>query len=366
MRRAALALMVMTSSLSACVPPERTSLVDPTAVDGLCWWRGVKWDGRGALRVRRTGELLGYAHPRWTKTDLPDADAMAWKGATASGVLRLRGDHVVFEGQWYGGGLTLAAEANATEDALFTLWLPTKLSNASLVMRGAPVRLGDARVGQAMVLPSSRSLETFVPDEVPSGAVPCDGLALRASQAPPAEPRALVNKAGFTDAKPVRVKVDKELGALPASDTPNGEFVGGFVPDTGSVFEVARNGDSARLVAVSDGTLWVGWVDADFVQPLDAEQTVKLEPKRAQRELDRPTWRACEREQRVWVNTPKGPLVVGVMERNTRFALTGQNDFTDEGELISIWPGVEWFEPGMNLLVRSEASSCPVVTTGAW
>jgi hypothetical protein len=364
MRRTAVLVLAVVTMLggSAC-PKVPDALVDPGAVDGLCWWRGAKWDGRGALRVRQTGEVLGYAHPSWSK---PESAAPAWLGANASGVLRLREDHVVFEGQWSGGGLTLAAEANATEEAFFTLWLPHKLSKSSLAMRGAPVRLSDARLGRAMVLPSARSLEAFVPDEVPSGEVPCDALALRASQAPPPEPRALLARAGFpADATAVRVKVDRELGALPASDVPNGEFVGGFFPGAGSVFEVARQGEHARLVAVGDNTLWVGWVDAEFVEKVERPQAIEFNPARARKELDRPTWRACERELTVSVRTAHGLRKVGVLEANTRFAVTGGSDFEDGIDQVAIWPGVNWLEPGTSLLAPAWASSCPVVT-GAW
>lgn len=325
--------------------------------EGLCWWQGVKWDDRGPLRVANDGVPFGRAHVGWNKTD--------WRGSTVTGVLRGRQSKVVLDGVWTGEGLTLRAEADATTDAVFTIWDPTKLSRSSLVFRGAPVRVLDAKVGSALVAPSEQSMGSFVPDEVPVREVQCDSLALRASLTGGPDARQLLERAGFpSDAPEVTVKAE-EGSALVATDAPDGRFIGGFRPGsaTGRFFELKREGERVRVAAIDDRTLWVGWVNAAGVTPMKEAGTSQTPARAARRELTMPTWRACKNEVQLAVRSPQGMRFVGTMHAGTRFAVTGASD--GEGDRVGVFVDVAWFESTRELLAPSEAAACPQVV-GAW
>lgn len=345
--------------VSGCAAPQVDGLlITPSMAEGLCWWQGVKWDDRGPLRVTRDGLAFGRARIGWNKTD--------WRGSTVTGVLRERQSKVVLDGVWTGDGMTLRAEADATTDAVFTMWDPTKLSRASLVLRGAPVRLLDARVGAALVAPSEQSMGSFVPDEVPVREVQCDSLALRASITGGPDARQLLTRAGFPpDAPEVLVKAE-EGSALVATDTPDGRFIGGFRPGsaTGRFFELSRAGGRVRVAAIDDGTLWVGWVDASGVSAVKEPVELGKPARAARRELPMPTWRACKEEVQLAVRSSVGAMrFVGTLHAGTRFAVTGMSD--GEGDRVGVWPGVDWFEPTRELLAPAEAAACPQVV-GPW
>jgi hypothetical protein len=315
----------------------------------------VKWDDRGLLRERASGTPVGRARAEWKEG--------AWKGAKATGVLRAHEGFIAFEGEWSGDGLTLYAAANATEDALFSMWEPAKLSSSSLVLKGAPVRLLEARTGAAVVSPSARSMTVFVPDELPSREVGCDVLALRAT--PPGsavDPRGVLARSGFAaDAPELVVKAPAD-SAAPAWAQPGGAFAGGFLPGA-RVFELQRTAGNVRVAAVEDSTLWVAWVSEASVVRAEGQRAVELWP-RERKQLPLPTWRACREPVPLLVSTPGGLRRVGTLAPGVRFAVTGVPEDADVVAAIGVWPAVRWFEPASDrgLLAPASASSCPVAT----
>lgn len=349
--------MVWVVVLGGCAAPTESLSVTPSMADGLCWWQGVRWDDRAPLRVPSVGEPFGRARVGWSKTD--------WKGATVTGVLRARASTMVLQGVWAGDGMTLRAEADATADAIFTMWEAQKLSRASLVLRGSPVRVLDARVGAALVAPSVQALSSFVPDELPAREVKCDALALRATPASQPDARQLLARGGFAaDAPEVRVSAE-DGSALVATDAAEGSFVGGFLPSpSGRFFEVGRAGERVRVVAVDDATLWVGWVAASGVTRTTSEvASAAPRSSAARRELTLPTWRACPQPLELRVRGANGLRMVGTLHAGTRFALTGRtNGFDDD---VGIWPGVDWFEPTRDVFAPAAAGACPEVV-GPW
>jgi len=338
-------LLIILASCGARAPvPGREGTTEP-----LCWWRNARWDDRATLLVRGTQVPLARARARWSDG--------AWKGASTTAVLRRSGDSVMLEGEWTGPGAALTAQVDVGNRAVFRAWEPRRLGAAGLVLKGGYLRVKDALLGRALVLPSEESLAPFQ-SEVPAAAeLSCDVLSLSAT--PPVAgdaARALVARAGFSSEAP-----EQELPpnvSVPASAVQGGPTVGLFAaksaPVRGFVVE-QREGEARLVVPTPDGVVWVGWVTAEALQkptsplPEAPGEVLASAPQR--------DWRSCkDRELPLTIELQGRFLQVGSLQAGTPFSVGAR-----EGDHREVALGLDWLElsPRLQVLVPASAINCP-------
>ncbi len=345
--------LLLLCALTSCAPANRDAWKTNLALRsvGLCWWRDARWEDRGPLLVRGTGQPFAHARSRWS--------GHLWRGSNISAVLRRAGPVVLLQGEWTGPGLTLAADADVTTDAIFRAYEPVRVGPAGLLLKGGHVRVTDADLGRALVLPAEESLDPFQPAQQIALELPCESLSLSALVEPAGDlARRQLTQSGFPADAPERWVPQRVV--LSASAQPGGPTVGQFasqrLPARG--FVVEQRGDEARLVVPTrNGVVWVGWVAAEGLQAPGGEVAVaeekKVLPEVAAPSLD---WRACERSMPVSIESHGKFIDVGSLEAKTAFAITSRNEDHVEAEL-----GVEWLElePGVRLQLPAYASKCP-------
>lgn len=326
---------------------------------GLCWWRDARWEDRGPLLVRGTGQPFARARARWA--------GPLWRGTNLSAVLRRAGPVVLLQGEWTGPGLTLDADVNVSSEAVFRAYEPLRVGSAGLLLKGGHVRVADADSGRALVLPAEESFEPFHPAQQVALGLPCESLSLSALVEPPGDlARMQLAQSGFSDTAPERWVPERVV--LSASAQPGGPTVGQFVSQRVPVrgFVVEQRSDEARLVVPTrDGVVWVGWVAAEGLQA-PVERAALPEEEKKLNEVVSPAleWHACETSLPVSIESQGEVIDVGALEAKTAFALTSTSGNYAEAVL-----GVEWLElePGVRLLLPGHASQCPRHTQlGTW
>jgi hypothetical protein len=357
------ALLLAVCALTSCATNDTRAewLSNPAArSEGLCWWRNARWEDRATLLVRGTGEPFARARERWAGD--------TWRGANTTAVLRRAGQLVVLQGEWAGPGLTLNADVDVSGQAVFRAYEPVRLGQAGLLSKGAHVRVSDALIGRALVVPDEDSLRPFRPDQPVAVDLGCDLLSLSVAPTPPGDPaRRQLALAGFPATAPERW-VPEHL-SLPASAQFGGVTIGRFQADDGPLrgFVVEERGDEARLVVPTrSGLLWVGWVPAEGLQAPQEPTPAPVTPGDQPVTLGSPAdWRACEDgELPVSIESHGRVLEVGSLKPGVAFTVLSRR-----GDYREVNLGVEWLdlEPHVRLLVPARASACPRQRQlGAW
>lgn len=349
-------------ALTACAPSTREGARAHSArrSEGLCWWRNARWEDRGTLLVRGTGEPFAHARVRWA--------GEAWRGASLSGVLVRAGPLVLLQGQWSGPGLTLDADVDVSAQAVFGTYQPQRVGSAGLLLKGGHVRVSDALVGRALVVPAEASLRAFRPEQSVALELPCDGLSLSAPPESLGDPaRRLLALSGFPQDAPERWL--PEHGTLPASASPGGGTIGRFVAEDVPVrgFVVEQRQDEARLVVPTPaGVVWVGWVASEGLQAPRGAPPQELEPAaRPPLQDEGALWRSCDDAELTLSVESRGRTVpVGTLKPGTPFSVVARR-----GELREVRLAVEWLElePEVRLLLPDRARDCPRLRApGAW
>jgi hypothetical protein len=352
-------------ALSSCAPATRDGWVAKVNArsEGLCWWRNARWEDRAPLRVRGSGEVFGRARARWA--------GELWRGSSTTAVLRRSGPVVVLQGEWTGPGLTLSADVDVTQSAVFRAYEPIRVGSAGLLLKGGHVRVSDAVTGQALVLPSEEAFSTFRPTEAVASSVGCDQLSLSAiPESDGDDGRRRLAASGFKNDAPEKWIAENVL--LPASAKKGGPTIGLFTAERTALrgFVVDTHEDESRLVVPGPGGMvWVGWVPTAHLQTAPVQQDAAAKaasPNASTEAAPSGEWRACEREDLpVTVQLRTGELrEIGTLQRGAAFSIVGRNGEHHEAKL-----GVEWLEvdPNVKLLLPSSASDCPrQKQLGAW
>lgn len=361
MRRCLLLLVALTS----CAPTTRDGwLTTPIEKsEGLCWWRNARWEDRGALLVRGTGEPFARARARWA--------GELWRGSSTTAVLRRAGPLVVLQGEWIGPGLTLNADVDVGAHAIFRAYEPMRVGSAGLLLKGGHVRVKDAITGRALVLPAEDALDVFHPDEAVALELGCESLSLSAIPEPAGDPeRRQLALSGFPPESPERW-VQENL-ALPVSAQAGGPTVGRFVTQRAPVrgFVVDQRADEARLVVpTGNGLVWIGWVASEGLQPPGAPGVLAPRPTTARPTPPVPSspnsWRSCEKQDLPVSIESRGSVVeVGRLQAGTAFSIVSRR-----GDYREVLLAVEWLdlEPNIRLLVPAGAGECPLQKQlGSW
>ena len=352
--------LLLLCALSSCVPMTRDRWLTEMGArsEGLCWWRAARWEDRGTLLARATGEPFARARARW--------NGELWRGANATAVLRRAGPVVLLQGQWSGPGLTLEADVDVTSQAVFRAFEPMRVGAAGMLLKGGHLRLTDAITGRALAVPAEDSLRSFHSD-VPVGLdVACSELSLAAAPELGGDPaRLLLKQVGFPQNAPERWLPGSI--SLPASAEFGGATVGHFVSQRTPVrgFMVEERGGEARLaVPTRGGVVWVAWVPAaDLDVPVLSEvegppAIVAQERAVAPGEESQASrqWRACEGAELPLSIQSHGSVVeVGSLKAGTRFSIVARR-----GEYREVMVAVKWLElePGIRLLAPARASDC--------
>ena len=353
--------LLLLCALASCAPANRDAWKTNLALRsvGLCWWRDARWEDRGPLLVRGTGQPFAHARARWS--------GQLWRGSSISAVLRRAGPVVLLQGEWTGPGLTLDADVDVTTDAIFRAYEPVRVGHAGLLLKGGHVRVADADLGRALVLPAEESLDAFHPVQQVALELPCESLSLSALVEPSGDlARRQLAQSGFSDTAPERWVPERAvLSASAQAGGPTvGQFISGRLPLRGFVVEQRK--DEARLVVPTrNGVVWVGWVPAEGLQAT-GDSAAMAEGKKVLPAVAAPAseWRACETSIPVSIESHGKIVDVGSLEAKTAFAITGRNDEHVEAEL-----GVEWLElePGVRLMLPVSASKCALQKQlGTW
>ena len=344
-------VLFLVCGLTACVPATREAWLSDVSArsEGLCWWRGARWDDRGTLLVRGTGEPFARARARWS--------ADTFRGATTTAVLRRAGPLVLLQGQWTGPGLTLNADVDVSSQAVFRAYAPVRVGSAGMLLKGGQVRVTDALSGRALVVPDEESQRPFRADQTVALEFACDSLSLAAANEPPGDRSlTLLAQAGFSvDAAEKWVPQNV---SLPASALPGGPTVGRFVaegvPVRGFVVE-QRAGEARLVVPTRTGMVWVGWVlAADLLSP-EGALPEPVSP-RSGTFAEGQDLRSCTSDLPVSIESRDKTLEVGTLLAGTPFSVTARL-----GDLREANVGVEWLElePHVTLLLPARASDCP-------
>lgn len=353
MRRAL--LLIILSLPLACAPAQVSMAGHEGTTEPLCWWRNARWDDRGTLLVRGTRIPLARAHARWA--------GAVWGGANTTGVLRRTGDSVMLEGEWTGPGLTLRADVDVAAHAVFRVFEPRRIGAAGLLLKGAHVRLKDALVGRALVVPSDDALRPFRTEEQVAADLSCDGLSLSATPPGSGDPaRALLAQAGFPQGAPE--KWLPQNASLPAAERASGPTMGFFVAESAPVrgFVVEQRESEARLVVpTAEGVVWVGWVDAAPLRdpgPAPAAVVAKQAPAEVHE------WRQCEGRELPLLLGVQGRLIeLGTLRAGTPFAAGARDGAHREVTLALDWLDLS---PRLRVLVPAEAIDCPRLKKPEW
>lgn len=352
--------ILLACALTSCAPTTREQWLTRLSArsEGLCWWRNARWEDRGTLLVRGTGQPFARARARWSGD--------AWRGASTTAVLRRAGPLVLLQGQWSGPGLILNADVDVSAQAVFRSYEPVRLGEAGLLLKGGHVRVSDALAGRALVLPAEESLRPFRSMQTVA-TLSCDALSLYAPLEGPGDPaRRLLELTGFPANAPERWV--PENVSLSASAVPGGATVGRFVADAVPVrgFVVEQRDDEARLVVPTRaGLVWVGWVPAEGLeapQGATPEPVAPPEPLAAPGGLD---WRSCDdAELPVSVISHAQIVEVGTLKRGTPFSVLARRGAYREVQLA-----VEWLEleRDVTVLLPDRARDCPrLKSLGSW
>lgn len=318
--------------------------------EGLCWWRDARWDDRGTLLVRGTGEPFARARALWS--------GERWLGATTTVVLRRAGPLVLLQGEWTGPGLSLNAEVDVSSQAVFRAWGPMRVGSAGLLLKGGQVRVIDAQSGKALVVPDEESLRPFSADHPVALELRCDALSLSAAIEPEGDASLrLLAQAGFPVDAPE--KWVPEHVSLPASALAGGPTVGRFVtaglPVRGYMVE-QREGEARFVVPTRTGVVWVGWVPAqDLLSPMGALPE-RVTPKSSAMFAQGDGWRSCPVDLPVSIESRQETRVVGTLKAGTLFSVVARR-----GDFREVNLGVEWLElkPNVTLLLPDKANDCP-------
>ncbi len=348
-------------ALTSCAPANRDAWKTTLSLrsPGLCWWRDARWEDRGPLLVRGTGQPFARARAQWS--------GQLWRGSSISAVLRRAGPVVLLQGEWAGPGLTLDADVDVSSNSVFRAYEPVRVGPAGLLLKGGHVRVADADLGRALVLPAEESLDSFHPFQQVALELPCESLSLSAQVELPGDlARRQLAQSGFPATAQERwVPQGVIVSASAQAGGPTvGQFISHRLPVRGFVVEQQK--DEARLVVPTcNGVVWVGWVAAEGLQAHVAAAPV-AEEKKVKSEVVPPAleWKACETSLPVSIESHGKIIDVGALEAKTAFAITERNDERVEVEL-----SVEWLElePGVRLMLPAYASKCPrQKQLGAW
>ena len=354
--------ILLVCALWSCAPVTREEWLTRVSArsEGLCWWQNARWEDRGTLLVRGTGEPFARARARWA--------ADAWRGSSTTAVLRRAGPLVLLQGVWTGPGLTLNADVDVSAQAVFRAYQPVRLGAAGVLLKGGHVRVTDALSGRVLVLPTEDSLRPFRAEDTVATELPCDSLSL---YAPPESPgdaaRRSLTAVGFAGDAPERWV--PENVSLPASATAGGATVGRFVADAIPLrgFVVEEKNDESRLVVpTSGGLLWVGWVPSEGLQVPEGAAPEPVTLKDRSLELrEGQEWRSCDdRELPVSVESRGKIVEVGTLKAATPFSVIARR-----GDYREVQLGVEWLdlEPRVALLLPDRANDCPrMKNIGTW
>jgi hypothetical protein len=354
--------ILLVCALLACAPVSREEWLSRVSArsEGLCWWQNARWEDRGTLLVRGTGEPFARARARWA--------ADSWRGSSTSAVLRRAGPLVVLQGDWTGPGLTLHADVDVSAQAVFRAYEPVRLGAAGLLLKGGHVRVTDALSGRVLVLPTEDSLRPFRAEETVATELSCDALSLYAPLESPGDlARRQLGALGFAADSPERWV--PEHASLPASATAGGATVGRFVADAVPLrgFVVEEKNDEARLVVPTRGGLvWVGWVPSQGLEsPEGPSPEPVTPPERPPEPRDGQEWRSCDdRELPVSVEIRGKVVEVGTLKATTPFSVIARR-----GDYREVQLAVDWLElePHVALLLPDRANECPrMKPVGAW
>ena len=136
--------LLLLCALTSCAPANRDAWKTTLSLrsKGLCWWRDARWEDRGPLLVRGTGQPFARARAQWS--------GQLWRGSSISAVLRRAGPVVLLQGQWAGPGLTLDAEVDVSLNSVFRAYEPVRVGPAGLLLKGGHVRVADADLGRRL------------------------------------------------------------------------------------------------------------------------------------------------------------------------------------------------------------------------
>ena len=343
-RAVAVSALLCLSWLS-CAPRPRSVWLTAASVKGqpLCWWRGVRWEDRAALRVRGADLVLGRAR------STPGHDVRF------TGTLRRAGPVAVLQGDFVGEGLTLDAAVDVGVDPVMTAWTPRRIGTAGLLLKGARVRVLDARVGRVLVVPGAEAMRPYASDEVLARELDCSEVSLRA----PDGDASVVARAGYGEAPRVRLTpgFPLELSATPG-EAPVGALRTELVRDA---YLLTREAAAARvLVGTPDDVVWVGWVDGARVVEADAVEPTP--PAEVAAPVAAASWRRCDDELRVAVLADGQTWPVGRLAPGAPFELLS-DDVRDDGA-VRARLHVDWFDldDGVQVLLPGSATACrPVV-----
>ena len=354
--------ILLVCALMSCAPVTREEWLARVSArsEGLCWWQNARWEDRGTLLVRGTGEPFARARARWA--------ADAWRGSTTSAVLRRAGPLVVLQGEWTGPGLALHADVDVTAQAVFRAYEPVRLGAAGLLLKGGHVRITDALSGRVLALPTEDSLRPFRSEEAVATELSCDALSLYAPLESAGDPaRRQLGAVGFASDAPERWVPGNV--SLPASATAGGPTVGRFVADAVPLrgFVVAEKNDESRLVVPTRGGLvWVGWVPSAGLEAPQGAAPEPVSPKERPPEFhEGQQWRSCDDAALPVSVEIRGKVVeVGTLKAATPFSVIARR-----GDYREVQLGVEWLElePHVTVLLPDRANDCPrMKAVGAW
>ena len=339
--------------VAACSAPPRDGWLADGAMrsDGLCWWRDARWEDRGVLLVRGTGQRFARAKPVW--------EEKRWRGALTTGVLTTgvvrAGPAVLFQGTWQGGGLTLQAEVDVGRDAVFRAYQPMRVGAAGLLLRGAPLRITDAMSGRALALPAATAFDHFAPEDPMALELGCEGLSLYAPVTSGSDAaREALTRAGFpANAPEVWLPAGQRVAATGAAD---GTLVGHFVTDAlpARAYAVKQEGANTRLALTADHLLWVGWVPTEALVTASRGPAPAESPARVAATAPKGRVVTCADELPLFVSVEGQDLQVGLLAAGTPLGVEVR------GERVIARPHVPWLElePDVELTTVERALRC--------
>jgi hypothetical protein len=352
-------------ALTSCAPTTREGWRGAVSQrsEGLCWWRNARWEDRAPLLVRGTGQAFAHARARWA--------GELWRGTSATAVLRRSGPLVMLQGEWIGPGLTLTADVDVTGAAVFRAYEPKRLGSAGVLLKGGHVRVLDAVIGHALVVPADDALAAFQSTETVGLEVGCDALSLSAIPEGPGDPaRRQLAATGFKADAPERWVPQK--AQLPLSAKFAGPTVGLVGSEKSALrgFVVEQKEGEARLVVpTATGVVWVGWVnEAGLAPQQESASDQAASPLAPVETAGRPVageWRSCERDElEVSIELDEKFIQVGSLHPGASFSI-----LASRGEYREVALAVEWLDvnPDVRLLLPARAIDCPrSKQLGAW
>ncbi len=336
--------LALTCLLAGCSGPGQ--LVATSKQASLCWWRDVRWDAPSRLLTLQDAQPFA----RLAAPEAPEAQARF------TGSLRQAGDALALTGRWEGGGLRLQALVALSAETPLAAWDTRRLGPTSLVLKGAPLRVLDARVGAVLAAPREAATAAVSTPHPLTAEVACDALSLRHHDA---SPTAQLVAAGFSETAPGVSLIG--AAPVPYSAEARGPMLGALHPDAAPLYEVAREGDRARVVLPTrEGVVWAQWVDAALLQP--ATPAAPVEPARAlptHQAVETEEWLACDTAQIVAISVNGRHLIVGELSPGAAFSVRAVDETWAVVRLSN-----RWFTPDdtVAVMLPAAAASCSQAT----